>query len=154
MLFPKSRDVNLDLSCCYLEGITSPLHRRWGLALGSSVTVSLRHLHTHTPVPQGSALPMADIKIGWHALDTGRGNVKQHPRIPRILFPPLFRHIVLQIQNRPVGKAVRQPQASLVPERRSWVQLNSGSGSRERHHRPQHVPLSKPLPSPPLSGSP
>lgn len=40
------------LSHCYLEGIMSQLHRRWGLALRSRVTVPLRHLHTHTPVPQ------------------------------------------------------------------------------------------------------
>lgn len=73
-------------------------------------------VHPH-PRAQGSALPMADTKIGWHALDTGRGNVKQHPRIPCILFPPLFQHIVLQIQNRPARKAMRQPQASHVPER-------------------------------------
>lgn len=132
------------MSRCYLEGITSQLHRRWALALGSSVTVSRRHLHTRTPVPQGSALPMADIKIGWHTLDTGRGTAKQHPGIPRTRFPPLSQHIMLQIQNRPGMKVTRRPQVSHVPERKSWAQLSSGCGSWEAFIIPSTRLLSKP----------
>lgn len=52
MLFPKSRDVNPDLSSCYLEGIASPLHRRWGLALGvecHSAPQTLAHPHPRAP---------------------------------------------------------------------------------------------------------
>lgn len=112
--------------------------------MGSSVTVPHRHLHTRTPVPQGSALPMADIKIGWHTLDTGRGTVKQHPGIPCSLFPPLFQHIMLQIQNWPGMKATRRPQVSHVPERKSWAQLSSGCWSWEAFIIPSTRLLSKP----------
>lgn len=106
VLFPKSRDVTLDLSHCHLEIITSQLHRGWGLALGSSVTVPLRHLHTHTLVPRESALPMADIKIDWHTLDTGRGDFKPRPPSLHIWFPPL-QHSVLPVRTSQNQSAVK-----------------------------------------------
>lgn len=67
--------------------------------------------------------------------------MKQYPRIHSLLCPstPCYK-----FRTSPVGKALRQRQASHVPERKSWAQLSSVCGAGRASVIPSTCLLIKP----------